>query len=381
VQLQPARRAVLFLHPADEGYGADRVLLIAVDGLIAKGWTAMVLFPDDVDAGWLSGQLAARGVDVRHGPLAPARRRYLSLSGLPGYLLALRRARTFVRTTAHDWKPSVIHVNTTALLVAAILGRPAGARLVWHVHEIVQRPRVLSTVFRVAPVLTADRIIAVSDAVRRWLLGIPWRHERVIRIHNGIPPRAPTMRTGENPLRVAFVGRLNRWKGYEVFVDAVARIAPRYPAARFLIAGDPPAGEEWRTEDLEDRLERAGLSDRVEVLGFRSDVPGLMDSIDIIAVPSIWPDPLPTVVLEAMRAGCAVVASNHGGVPEMLDESSGLVVEPGNSASLAAGLSALLDDPELRRAMGEHARNRVATEFRVERFVDDLDRLYGEMLR
>ena len=377
-----AARSVLFVHPADEAYGADRILLLAADGLLARGWTVRVLLPDDVAPGWLSAQLTSRGIETRRGPLGAARRRYFTPTGVPRYIAELARARRFVRRAAGRWAPSVIHVNTTALLVGAILGRPGGARLVWHVHEIVVRPRAIATLFRVAPLATADRVIAVSDAVSRWLGAVPFRRGRVTTIRNGIPHR-PVDRAGRGDRpRVAYVGRLNRWKGYEVFIDAVALLGARFPEVDFLVVGDPPPGEEWRRDDLDRMIAAAGIADRVEVLGFCDDVPALLDTVDIVAVPSTWPDPLPTIVLEAMRAGCAVVASDHGGAPEMIEDSrSGVLVPPGDAAALADAVAALLRDDDRRVQMGERAAERVASVFGVDRFVGDLVTVYDEVAR
>ena len=83
---------ILFLHPSDEQYGADRVLRAAVTGMRDRGHAVRVLVADDSSPGWLSERLAADGIEVRRGPLAPARRRYLTLWGLPGFVADLWRA-------------------------------------------------------------------------------------------------------------------------------------------------------------------------------------------------------------------------------------------------------------------------------------------------
>jgi glycosyltransferase involved in cell wall biosynthesis len=378
-----ADRRILFAHAADEAYGADRILLQAVVELAARGWEPVVVLPDDTEPGWLTSRLGEAGVPVRRGPLAVARRRYLSPRHLPAYLGSLRRARAFLSAEAIRTGAAIIHVNTSALLVAAILGRPGGARLVWHVHEIVVRPPAVAWLFRLLPPLRADRVIAVSDAVRRNLTRWRWARPRVVVVRNGISPRTGPLpdRSGEHRLTVAFVGRLNRWKGYEVFVAAVGRLAGRYPTARFVVAGDPPPGEAWRTDDLASRIAAAGLADRVERLGRVADGAALFDATDIAVVPSTWPDPLPTVVLEAMRAGCAVVASDHGGAPEMIErDRSGLLVPPGDPAALADALARLLDDAALRHDLGLAAADRVAAAFTVARSMDGLEAVYAAVL-
>src|SRR5205823_11972618 len=102
---------------------------------------------------------------------------------------------------------------------------------------LVVRPRLMAALFRSLPPLTADRVVAVSDAVRRHLFA-PWRRAAVVVVRNGIGSRVPSPMPGlrsNGGSVVAFVGRLNRWKGYELFVAAAETVASRYPDARFVI--------------------------------------------------------------------------------------------------------------------------------------------------
>lgn len=379
-----APTTVLVVHAADEAYGADRVLLLAIRGLTERGWRFSVLLPDDVPRGWLSGELERLGVEVRRTELAIARRRRLRPTGLAGWARDLIVARRRIREAATRVDAHLVHVNTTAVVVAAIVGRPNGARLLWHAHEIVVRPRGLAWAFRLLPGVTSDRVVAVSDAVRRHLTPRGFASRRVTTIRNGLPERRPPERgaPGSQPPVVAYVGRLNRWKGYELFVDAAAIVADRVPEARFVLAGDPPLGESWRRADVARRVQALGLASRLDLLGFVEDGAGVLETADVAVVPSTWPDPLPTVILEAMRAGCAVVAAEHGGAPEMIEDGvSGRLVPPGDVQALASAIEALVRDPAGARAIGEAARRRVGEAFSVGRMVDDLEAIYRELVR
>jgi glycosyltransferase involved in cell wall biosynthesis len=96
-------------------------------------------------------------------------------------------------------------------------------------------------------------------------------------------------------------------------------------------------------------------------------------------VPSVWPEPCPTVLLEAMAAGRAVVASSVGGIPELVvDGETGLLVPPGDAAALRHALQRMLDDPTLRRRMGAAGRKRVE-QFRGDRVVPRIERVYQQV--
>lgn len=377
---------VLFLHPSDEAYGADYVLLLMVDIVKTMGWEPIVLLPDDVPVGSLTRQLRARNIVIDRIELAPARRRYLTVRHMLAYVRRIRTARNSVRGYAKLHQVQVIHVNTSSLLVGAVIGRLAGVHIVWHIHEIVLRPRLLGLVFRLVPLLAAEKVIAVSDAVRRHLGFGHIARRKVATIHNGIETTAYfAADAGVSALGhpvTAFVGRLNRWKGYQLYVAAVARIASRHPSAAFVLAGDAPAGEEWRVKELERQVAELHMGGRLKLLGYHPDAPALFEASDIVVVPSIWPDPFPTVVLEAMRAGCAVIASRHGGALEMLEHGvSGVLVAPGDVNGLAEAIDTLIGDPLLRARLGAAARERLRTEFNLERFSLQLRDLYEAVIR
>jgi glycosyltransferase involved in cell wall biosynthesis len=220
-------------------------------------------------------------------------------------------------------------------------------------------------------------VVAISRAVRDHISPGGLGRGKVTVVWNGIEDRpAAPLDVGAEPV-VAFIGRLNRWKGYEVFVDAVARIAPEFPRTRFLVAGDPPPGEAWRTTALLDRLTRLAIADRVEMVGFESDVPALLERVAVVVTPSTWPEPFGLVTLEAMRAGRAVIASAHGGALDLIvPGESGLLVPPGDPTALAAAIAMLLADPALRNHLGAAARRRAQTQFSCDRFVSGIERVY-----
>jgi len=225
--------------------------------------------------------------------------------------------------------------------------------------------------------LTADRVVAISHAVEGHISPGGVGRSKVTVVWNGIESRpAKPLDISDSPV-VAFIGRLNRWKGYEVFVEAVARIAPEFPRARFLVAGDPPPGEEWRTTALLDRLSQLGIADRIDIVGFESDVPALLERVAVVATPSTWPEPFGLVTLEAMLAGSPVIASAHGGALDLIAPgTSGLLVPPGDPNALARAIAMLLDDPSLRARLGAAARHRAETQFSFDRFISGIEGVY-----
>lgn len=166
------------------------------------------------------------------------------------------------------------------------------------------------------------------------------------------------------------VGRLNREKGFDVGLRALARIAPDYPDARLVVVG---GGEE--RAGLETLAHRLGIADRTELVGPQSHerVADYLMASDIFLFPTRRDEAGPLVLLQAMACGLPVVASRIGGITEVVEAPdggrTGLLVRPGSIAELEAALRKLIEDPELRASLAEAARERVVREYSLDTMV------------
>jgi glycosyltransferase involved in cell wall biosynthesis len=352
---------ILFLHSSDEAFGSDRVVLALVELALSQGRAVRVLLPDDTPPGWLTRQLQARGVQPERRVLAPVRRRYLHLRSLAPYAWSLLRASAAIRAEARRCPSALIHVGSSTVVAAAALGR-SRRRVVWHVQELQVNPRALAWLFRVIPIVAASHVIAISEYTAGQLNRSRLGRARIHRVYNGLPARPAEPRAARRPgaVRCAYVGRLQRRKGYDLFVEAAARVAPRFPETRFVLAGTPA---------LVRRIAELGLAERVEILGMCNDVPALLEEIDIVVLPSRWPESFGLVMVEAMRAGCAVIATDHGAAPEIARHGvSGLLVPPGDPQALAEGMAQLLARPDMREQLARAGQQRAREAFSREAF-------------
>jgi glycosyltransferase involved in cell wall biosynthesis len=174
---------------------------------------------------------------------------------------------------------------------------------------------------------------------------------------------------------VSTVGRLTAIKQHTLFLDAVAAVHARRPHVLALIAGD---GE--LRPSLEEYARRLGIADRVRWLGWRRDLATIYGATDVFLLTS-KNEGTPVALIEAMASGVAAVSTRVGGVGDVIDSpDAGLLIEPGDTAGLAAGVTGLVADPARRRTMGAVARARVAARFSVGRLVADVARMYDDLL-
>ncbi|MEE9239654.1 MAG: glycosyltransferase family 4 protein [bacterium] len=308
-------------------------------------------------------------------------------------LKALWSCCRIIRSGKYD----VIHTHTSK---AGILGRLAarisgGCRVVHTPHGHVfygYFGRLKTKVFIRAERIMArwtDAIVTLTDheAEEHLENGIG-RREQFVTVFSGIPMKnAPGPESGRNKSSLRFalglphegplivsVGRLEPIKDHGTLIEAFARVTQKYPGAHLVLAGE---GELAAThETLADNL---GLRGRISFLGWRNDVGELLEAADLFVLPSIN-EGMGRAVVEAMRAGLAVVATNVGGVPAIVEDGvTGLLVPPGDPASLTAAIKRLISHPALRVAMGEAGRLK-ASEFSDEAMIHQLESVYQRAL-
>ena len=362
-------RTVLFVHSSAGGYGADRQLALIAGGLDASRYRARVVLATD---GPLVGELRAAGVDARVAGLAVLRRAELSPRGLA------RVAGRLAATSDLAHGAALVHSNTSVTLSGALAARRAGVPHLWHVREIYTE-RAWPAYRRLLG--SADALACVSGAVRAQFRPADPR-ARVLLDGLALPgaeagPRPSGRREPGAPLVCLVLGRISSWKGQDVLLRAVARV----PVAEAVVAGDAWPGQEHQETALRRLAGELGLAERTRFVGFVADPRPLYADADVVVVPSTRPDPLPNAALEAAAAGCCVVASDHGGLPEIIhDGETGLLVAPGEPLALAEALRRLADDPDLTRRLGAAARADVRRRFAPERLLTGVQAVYDELL-
>ena len=175
-------------------------------------------------------------------------------------------------------------------------------------------------------------------------------------------------------------GRINRWKGQKLFVDAAEIINKKYKTVKFRIAGTAYAGEEWIEEDLKKYIEEKGLRNSIDLLGQVSNMDDFYNSIDIFILPSIQPEPFGLVVLEAMEMRKPVISTNHGGPTEIIvSGKDGYLVDYKNAKEMAEVCMKLIEDENLRLKIAEAGYNKQKMYFSLEKTVLDIEQILSEL--
>jgi glycosyltransferase involved in cell wall biosynthesis len=304
------------------------------------------------------------------------------------------RALAGLVSLARSFKPDIVHTHLAkAGALGRVAARIAGVRTVVHTYHgsvfrgyFGQRESAVYLGIERALALITTRIVAITSGQKADLvsLGIA-AAGKIVEIPLGLdleqfealPDRDEAIAALGLPRDgryVAIVARLVPIKDIPTFLRALARVTERLPEVRGLVVGEGP--ERVAVEGVAREL---ALGERCRFVGWRADVANVYAASDVVALSSLN-EGSPVSVIEAMAAGRAVVATAVGGVPDVVSDSTGILVPPGDYRRLGDEIVSLLEDPDRRSRLGRNGREVAMRRFGSDRLVSDIDRLYTDLL-
>lgn len=381
--------STLFIHGSADLYGSAKILLQILKVCVREKEDVVVILPHH---GTLVKELEDLGIEVRIVNVGVLRRRYFTPWGILGRLVLWFLATYKIIRIVKRHAVSTIYINSANVILGPILKLFTGLPLIWHLHEIVESPSILR-IFLVKLIEKSNQVIAVSAATRNFWM----RHSTKLDIqllHNGIPTsdfihavslndsEFPfTLKNTHNAILIFMIGRVQPWKGQAYFLNIMKSFLEGMKASELnvyaIMAGDAYPGYEYYVDELKQSIVDNELADKVFYIGYRRDIPAILKSIDLLVLPSLLPDPLPTVVLEAMASGKPVLATLQGGALEMIVEGETGIFVPLDDYKVAAeSLKSLVLDTEKMRMMGEKGSQRVIECFSLEAFESNWLKLF-----
>lgn len=392
----PAPGRILFVHQSSDLYGSDRVLLDIAEAVTHAGGEPIVALPSE---GPLPEALRSRNIEVHvltDANVLKLSRASLTPAGALRLAAAIPSALTALDRCVGARRIDRVHSNTLAVLGGALWALRRGVRHLWHVHEIVERPRYAAIAFPWLLRYLADDVVGNSHATREWLVheqprlaarskvvwngasatGAPANETDALALHRQFRPHGAR-------LAIGLVGRINRMKGHALLIEAAESLWARgFSDFSVVFVGSPPPGQDIFLTQLQERIAASPLRNRIVVQGYMDQVAPAYAALDIVCVPSTEAEAFGLVAVEAMAAGRPVVAARIGGLPEVvLDGETGYLHHPGDARALAARLQDLLTDPRRRRDFGLAGRARYQREFTVGAMSERMLLSYGAGLK
>jgi glycosyltransferase involved in cell wall biosynthesis len=323
--------------------------------------------------GSLEQALESLGAEVNIVNLGILRRKYFTIAGLLNRMQKWRNASNELNSMIRTHQIELVYSNTAAVLIGAWVAKKNKLKHIWHIHEIIEQPKLLHQFLGWQMRKGADQLIVVSDAVAKCWKSTLSDKTSLIRIYNGIEPVVQPVTIDykkqfnlpDDAIVLGLAGRIHVIKGQPYFLEIAKGLKQlnHFSNLHFFIAGDPYPGQEYLLDQMFALIRAYNLEASVHYLGQVDEMSNFYAATDLLVVSSIQPDSLPTVILEAMQYGIPVAATAQGGALEMVQENeTGIFIPLDNAAVAAEKINAILP-ATTRHQMGAAGKERVATYF------------------
>lgn len=367
---------ILYLSGSVNLWGARRSLLDLLQNIDRREFSVSVVCSKK---GPLTGELEKRKINYTIIPL-PLWRKGKNLPRIPSSILSL--VKVIKEKNIH-----LIHCNSHWVNpYGTIAARLTKRKVICHLRDVITTDKIQKYF-----IYRSDRIIVISNFLKQIFNCYRAMKGKVELVYNGIDTTV-FLRRKEKEIAdfkmkwgikqseyvIGCVGQLSSLKGQEYLLRAVPFILRRFPKTKFLLCG------EVRRERDEGRMESVvqelNIERNITFTGWQDDLPAVYSSLDILAFPTLK-EAFGRVAVEALSCQVPVVATKVGGVPEIVnDEKDGILVPPKSSPHLANGIMRILQNPELKRRMGEEGRRKVMEKFTLKKTVSQIENIYYSLL-
>ncbi|MBZ5749055.1 glycosyltransferase [Metabacillus rhizolycopersici] len=375
---------ILYIQPyASHVGGVDSVLLQLIDGLNKDVYEPYVVLPNPSPYVEKYEKLGAKVIFETLAVFGKPTSWYYYFENLYKLFVSINKIKQIVKKYNID----LIHSHKMELMGGNIVGKFSGIPTVQTVHELPRKPLIAYKFVGLLNHIFNDKVIVLCERSKAVLEWGKYKSKKVEKIYNGIKlvdgnnknlDLKKELGLEQDAKLAVTVARLSPMKGIEYLLNAATKIKDIDKSIKFVIVGDVAfEHEKSYKEDLIKLAKAKSLENTVFFLGLRRDVPEILEQADVFVLPSVY-DIFPTVLLEAMSKGLPIVASDVGGVPEMVRDNTGLIVSPENSEELANGLLKMFSmDYE---KFGLNGKKLLENEFTQEIYVRKTVEVYNTIL-
>jgi glycosyltransferase involved in cell wall biosynthesis len=366
------KKRIIILHSSNDLYGASKVLVQLIEILIDIGFEINLILPYK---GPLDSLLNNK-VKISHKNLGVFRKKYLNFFGVFNRIIKILNAIFFLNKIIKKNKIEFVYTNTSVIIAGGIIAKIHGLKSYFHIHEIPKNnfySLIISHIINIC----SDKIIVVSNAVKdHW---IRLRSENVYKIYNGInfKTKKNVKFKKNNQITFTNIGRLIPYKGHIYFIKIAKELLRKNSNLKFYIVGDTFKGYEHYERELKDLVKCYRLQKKIIFTGYQNDISKYLLKSNFFLHTTIEPDPLPTVIFEAILSKTPIIATNHGGVVEIIDFGKGGLLIPYNDHIQAGNLiEKYLLNKRLIKQQREYALDFTIKNFSYENFKKNIIKLF-----
>ena len=377
--MKKSTNKILLAHSSNDLYGSSKILINIIELLISEGYKVYLFLPEK---GPLNENNIIKKCNIKIVEFGVFRRKYFNLLGLINRFFYIVKSTLTIRNFIIKNKINLVYTNTSTLISPTIASKLSGIPSVLHVHEIPVSSKLytkfLSTFFNIF----STKVISVSNSVSNYWIENGLVNDKIITIYNGFNFNFKTLKKLSKPQLVfCNISRIIPYKGHEFLIELFYKISKSRKDFVLNIIGDTLPEYEPYYLGLIEKVKKYKLTENIKFLGYKKNVKDYLKNSNFFIHSPITPDPLPTVIFEAIESYTPVIFTNAGGAYEILDSGkNGLAIDYISVKKSAQIILKFIDNTSKQKKNVRNAKCFVNENFQLSSFNYNLKKLIAEVV-
>ena len=370
---------IFLAHSSNDLYGASKILINIIELLISQGYKVYLFLPEK---GPLHENNIIRKCNIHIVEFGVFRKRYFNFLGLINRLYYIIKSTLIIRSFILKNNIDLVYTNTSTLISPTIASKLSGIPSIFHVHEIPVSSKLytkfLSTFFNIF----SSKVISVSNSVRKYWIDHGLIKEKVITIYNGFNFDFKSEKNlSKSQLVFCNISRIIPYKGHLFLIELFYQLSKFRKDLILNIIGDTLPEYEYYYNELKEKVIEYNLKDSINFVGFKEDIKKHLYESDFFIHCPISPDPLPTVIFEAIECSLPVICTNQGGAYEILDSgNNGLLIDSLSTTKSCELIIKYINDNDLKQNHINDSKSFVEKNFQISSFNNNLKKLITDLV-
>jgi glycosyltransferase involved in cell wall biosynthesis len=365
--LKNSIKKILIAHSSNDLYGASKVLISIIDVFIKNGFKVYLILPNN---GPLNDNEVIKKTNLKIINLGVFRKKYFNFFGLINRFYFIIKSSLFIKKFLKRNQIDLVYTNTSTLISPSIAAKFAGIPSIFHIHEIPNGNPVYSRFITTFLNIFSKEIICVSKSVYDFWIKNGLKKSQTKIIYNGFNIKKSKSKILTND-KIVFtsISRIIPYKGHSLLIRIFEMLCKKNENIYLQIVGDTLPEYQKYFDELILEIKRRGLNNKIKFLGFRKNVISILDRSNFFIHTPLSPDPLPTVIFEAILSKTPVITNNLGGAYEILDQgNNGLIIKNDLVEESVEKIFSYLENKKQQNKNIEKAFNYVCDNFSQEQF-------------
>lgn len=381
------KKTILFVHQSSDLYGSDKALLVLVKKLNKDLFLPIVVLPK---RGLLYDELIQEKIRVIVTPVVNIHKKMFNIKGLFSIPFVLVKSISKLHKELKNTKIDIVQSNTVVVTLGFIYAKLMGIKHYWHIHEVMDKPKIAVKIFPALVNRFSDLTIFNSETTKEsFCIVKPKIKEKSIVIYNGIDREKEKLSQkellelrkslgfDENDIILGLVGRINKDKGHLLLLESFRKIVDKTNNVKLLFIGSSVEGKEKIFNEIKSQIKNLDLDDKVKIIPFQIDIWKFWDLIDIAITPSTIKESFCLVALESMLSEKPVIASDLGALKEVVkNNETGFLFNVNSAQSLEEKITILIENKSLRLEFGLKGKRRALNKFTSDKYISQFEKIY-----